>query len=79
VHAIDTAAPVIRDFATANLVLGLGRNASRPVTAGQLTREEAERWIAELSTGPFLATFILFTVVLRAPSQLAMRWRRGWS
>ena len=68
VHTVQTTAPLIRDFPTADTVLGLRRNASRAVNAGQLDRTEAERWVTELEEGPFLATFILFRVTLRAPA-----------
>jgi ubiquinone/menaquinone biosynthesis C-methylase UbiE len=67
VRSVLTTAPIVRDFRTADPILGLRRNASRAVNAGQLDRAEAERWLTDLSTKPFLATFILFTVAIRAP------------
>jgi ubiquinone/menaquinone biosynthesis C-methylase UbiE len=64
VRAVRTSAPVFRDFAVADLILGLRRNATRAVDAGQLDRSEAEHWLTDLTTKPFLATFILFTVIV---------------
>ncbi|WP_433267473.1 methyltransferase domain-containing protein [Actinosynnema sp. CS-041913] len=57
--------PVIRDFPAADEVLGLSRNAERAVRAGQLAGDRAAEWLRELRSGPFLATFMLFTAVLR--------------
>lgn len=62
----DAEAPVLRDFATADDLLGLTRNADRAVRAGRITRPAADAWPADLTTGPFLASFTLFTVVVSA-------------
>jgi ubiquinone/menaquinone biosynthesis C-methylase UbiE len=67
VRSILTTAPNLREFSTADMILGLRRNASRAVAANHLPRAEAEQWLTELTTNPFLATFILFTVVIQAP------------
>jgi len=64
IRAVQTTAPNIRDFHEADVILGLSRNASRAVAAGWLPRATAERWLSELTTKPFLATFILFIVVI---------------
>ncbi|HVW41204.1 MAG TPA: methyltransferase domain-containing protein [Amycolatopsis sp.] len=64
---VVTAAPVFRDFALADKILGLSRNTERAVRAGQLDRAAGERWLAELSAGPFLATSVLFMAVVRRP------------
>ncbi|WP_447006147.1 methyltransferase domain-containing protein [Saccharothrix isguenensis] len=66
VVAVDTEAPVLRDFPTADELLGLTRNAHRAVQAGRITRRAADTWLADLATGPFLATFTLFRVVVSA-------------
>ncbi|MEV0677280.1 methyltransferase domain-containing protein [Actinosynnema sp. NPDC050436] len=58
-------APVIRDFRDADEILGLRRTAQRAVRGGGLARAEAERWLHDLGTRPFLATFVLFSAVLR--------------
>ncbi|TWP51207.1 methyltransferase domain-containing protein [Lentzea tibetensis] len=63
---VTTTAPVFRDHAEAEMVLGLGRNAIRAAQAGLIDEKAARRWVSELETGPFLATFTIFTVVLQA-------------
>ncbi|MFL6144407.1 MAG: methyltransferase domain-containing protein [Labedaea sp.] len=65
---VRTAAPVFRDFDLADKILGLSRNTERAIRAGQLDRAEGERWLAQLSAGPFLATSVLFLAVLRRPA-----------
>lgn len=62
---LHVTAPAIRDFAAADEILGLRRNADRAVRAGELAPDVARRWLRELGTTPFLATFLLFTAVLR--------------
>lgn len=62
---LHVTAPVIRDFPAADEILGLRRNAERAVGAGALAPDVARRWLRELGTTPFLATFLLFTAVLR--------------
>ncbi|CAL9654599.1 2-methoxy-6-polyprenyl-1,4-benzoquinol methylase, mitochondrial [Actinosynnema sp. ALI-1.44] len=57
--------PVFRDFAVADDILGLSRNADRAVRAGQLDADEAVRWLHDLRRRRFLAAFMLFTAVLR--------------
>ncbi|MEU7525367.1 methyltransferase domain-containing protein [Saccharothrix sp. NPDC042600] len=61
--------PVFRDFAVADDILGLSRNADRAVRAGQLDADEAARWLHDLQRQRFLATFMLFTAVLRPGSR----------
>jgi ubiquinone/menaquinone biosynthesis C-methylase UbiE len=70
VLAVRPTAPVFRDFALADKILGLSRNAERAVRAGQLDRDAADRWIAGMREGPFLATSLLFTIVAQAPTSL---------
>lgn len=67
VESVGTTAPVLRDFDTADHLLGLTRNAHRAVTAGHLTRAAADAWLDDLAAGPFLAAFTLFRVVVTAP------------
>jgi ubiquinone/menaquinone biosynthesis C-methylase UbiE len=66
VVTIDTEALLLRDFATADELLGLTRNTHRAVEAGRITRPAADAWLADLTAGPFLATFTLFRVVVSA-------------
>jgi ubiquinone/menaquinone biosynthesis C-methylase UbiE len=66
VHDIQATAPIFRDFAAADPILGLRRNAARAVKAGYLDRAEAENWLTSLTTKPFLATLILFTLIIQA-------------
>ncbi|ONI85659.1 ubiquinone biosynthesis protein UbiE [Saccharothrix sp. ALI-22-I] len=63
---VDTEAPVLRDFTTADELLGLTRNTHRAVQAGRITRPAADAWLADLAAGPFLATFTLFSIVVSA-------------
>lgn len=66
VRSVATTAPVFREFGEADRILGFSRNSERAVKAGRLDRTAADQWLAALRGGPFLATFILFTVVLVA-------------
>ncbi|WP_158840919.1 methyltransferase domain-containing protein [Saccharothrix deserti] len=66
IMTVDTEAPVLRDFSTADELLGLTRNAYGAVQAGRITRPAADAWLADLEAGPFLATFTLFSVVVSA-------------
>ncbi|NUT47840.1 MAG: methyltransferase domain-containing protein [Saccharothrix sp.] len=67
VDTVDTDAILLRDFATADELLGLTRNAHRAAAAGRITRRAADAWLTDLATGPFLATFTLFRVAVTAP------------
>ncbi|WP_371781819.1 methyltransferase domain-containing protein [Streptosporangium subroseum] len=67
VRSVVTAAPVLRDFETADQLWGLRRNVARAIDAGYLDRG-AERWIEEISSMPFLASVMIFLVVAEAPS-----------
>lgn len=66
VVTIDADALLLRDFPVADELLGLTRNTHRAVEAGRITRPAADTWLAELETGPFLASFTLFRVVVSA-------------
>jgi len=55
---------LLRDFATADKIFGLTRNALAAVESGYLGREEAETWIADLATGVVLAAVTLFVTTL---------------
>ncbi|NUP01376.1 MAG: methyltransferase domain-containing protein [Nonomuraea sp.] len=65
VRSVVTVAPVFRDFATADQMFGLRRNVARAVAAGYL-QPGAVEWIDELSSGPFLASTLLFLVAADA-------------
>ncbi|MBB5956739.1 ubiquinone/menaquinone biosynthesis C-methylase UbiE [Saccharothrix tamanrassetensis] len=62
---LQVTAPVFRDFTATDEILGFSRNVERAVRAGRLDCERAGQWLAELRTGRFLATVMLFTAVLR--------------
>ncbi|MFC5053819.1 methyltransferase domain-containing protein [Saccharothrix xinjiangensis] len=64
--SVEATAPVLRDFAVADELLGLTRNADRAARAGRLSRAAARGWLDDLAAGPFLATFTLFSVVVSA-------------
>ncbi|NJP92507.1 methyltransferase domain-containing protein [Nonomuraea sp. FMUSA5-5] len=66
VRSVITAAPVFRDFTTADHLFGLRRNVARAIDAGYLT-QDAEEWIDDLSSQPFLASALLFLVVAEIP------------
>jgi hypothetical protein len=67
VDDVRASAPVFRDFALTDKILGLRRNTERAIRAARMDWAAGDRWLAELSAGPFLATFALFTVVVRRP------------
>jgi hypothetical protein len=58
---------VFRDFAAADAVLGLRRNAHRAVTVGFMTEDAAGAWLDRLGRGPFFAAFVLFSVTAEVP------------
>ena len=55
---------VIRDFASADKIFGLTRNALAAVEAGYINRTEAEAWLVGLKAGPMLAAVTLFVTTL---------------
>ncbi|MEU5866376.1 methyltransferase domain-containing protein [Nonomuraea sp. NPDC047529] len=61
VRSVVTVAPVFRDLAAADQVLGLRRNVVRAVGAGYL-EPGAEEWFDDLASRPFLASALLFLV-----------------
>jgi ubiquinone/menaquinone biosynthesis C-methylase UbiE len=63
VSTVDASVVMFRDFETAEQVLGLRRNTVRAVQAGALAPAAAESWLRRLTSGTFLATFTLFTVL----------------
>ncbi|PSL56706.1 methyltransferase family protein [Saccharothrix carnea] len=66
VTSIEADTQLLHDFTTADELLGLTRNAHRAVQAGRITRRAADTWLADLTTGPFLAAFTLFRVTVSA-------------
>lgn len=58
---------VFRDFAQADRIFGLARNAHAAAEAGYLTKDQAAEWLADLFRGPVSAAVTLFvtTLVLR--------------
>lgn len=65
--AVNAAPIVFRDFAAAEQILGLRRNAARAVAAGTISDERAGQWLDRLSHGSFFATFTFFTATGVAP------------
>ncbi|GGO77270.1 methyltransferase domain-containing protein [Nonomuraea cavernae] len=61
VRTVVTVAPVFRDFTTADHMFGLRRNVGRAIDAGYLD-SDAERWIEDAGSRPFLASALLFLV-----------------
>lgn len=66
VPAVIPVTPVFRDAGLADQVLGLERTTRRAVAAGHLTEQDAERWLAHLTRGPFLAAVTFYIVVAEA-------------
>ncbi len=66
VRSVTPVAVAFAEFDVADQILGLRRNAARMVEAGEFTRADAERWLAGLTAGPFLAGFTFYLVTARA-------------
>jgi ubiquinone/menaquinone biosynthesis C-methylase UbiE len=62
VRSAEALTPPWRDFGQADRLLGLTRNSPRAVAHGYLEPDQAEKWLAELRRGPFLAAVMQFTV-----------------
>jgi hypothetical protein len=67
VRAVEATTPVFRDAHLADRILGLGRNTRKAIAAGDMDDHLCRAWFASLSSGPFLASFSLFTVVAHLP------------
>jgi SAM-dependent methyltransferase len=67
VSTVDATALVLRDPATAELVLGLRRNVVRAVQAGALPDAAADGLMERLAAGPVLASFVVWTVTATHP------------
>jgi ubiquinone/menaquinone biosynthesis C-methylase UbiE len=66
VRNVDPIPVLFRDFAVADQILGLRRNAARAVQAGKLSGANAEPWLRRLSRGPVLAGFTFYLVLAEA-------------
>lgn len=66
VRAVDAVTSVFRDFATADKILGLHRNAASAVEHGYLTAERADGWLAALESGTMTAAVTLFVTTVEA-------------
>ena len=66
VRSVRVAAPLFRDFPSADQILGLHRNTIRAIGAGYLA-PAAAAWTAQAASGPFLATAPLFLVTAETP------------
>lgn len=62
VETVLATTPVFRDVQEADHTLGLGRNLQKAIDAGHIDRARGHRWFAELSQGPFYASFTLVGV-----------------
>lgn len=67
VHHANATMVVFRDFNAAEPVLRLHSVCERAWRAGALTEQAGGAWLSRMSGGPFLAGFVLFTAVGRAP------------
>lgn len=66
VRSVDPIAVLLRDFDTADQILGLRRNAARAVLAGRLPETDAEAWVQRLASGPLVAGFTFYVVIAQA-------------
>lgn len=62
VRALATVPITFTDIELGDRILQLRQNTERAVDAGWLSVGAAESWVRGLTEGPFLATFVLFTV-----------------
>ena len=67
VRSVVTAAPVFRDFETADQIFGLRRNVARAIAAGYIG-SEAQEWVEEAGSRPFLVTALIFLVTAEVPA-----------
>ena len=66
IRSVEPIAVLLRDFDTADQILGLRRNAARAVQAGQMREGDAEPWLERLVRGPVVAGFTFFLVIAEA-------------
>lgn len=65
-RSVDPIAVCFQDFAIADLILGLRRNAARGIQAGNLTDTAVTPWLDRLQETPFLAGFTFYLVTAQA-------------
>ncbi|WDZ82507.1 methyltransferase domain-containing protein [Micromonospora cathayae] len=63
IRSVEPVAVLFRDFGTADQILGLRRNSTRAVAAGELAEADVDAWLHRLATGPLLAGFTFYLVV----------------
>ena len=66
VRSVEAMPVLFRDFRTADLILGLRRNSTRAVDAGELSDAATGAWLSRLATGPVLAGFTLYLITVAA-------------
>ncbi|XTZ16740.1 methyltransferase domain-containing protein [Micromonospora echinospora] len=66
IRSVEPVAVLFQDFATADAILGLRRNAARAVAAGELAEADVAPWLRRLETGPLVAGFTFYLVVAEA-------------
>jgi ubiquinone/menaquinone biosynthesis C-methylase UbiE len=62
IESVQAMPVLLRDFETADQILGLRRNSARAVAAGVLVESEVGSWLQRLRDRPFLAGFTLYLV-----------------
>ncbi|GAB1644363.1 methyltransferase domain-containing protein [Krasilnikovia sp. MM14-A1259] len=67
VESVDATVAVFRDYRSAETILRMPTVAERAWQAGHLDEDTARAWLAELTTGPFLAAVTFFTATGRLP------------
>jgi hypothetical protein len=63
VRHVEATAVIFREFEAAETVLRLRSVCERAWRAGALTEEAGRAWLGRVASGPFLASFLLFTAV----------------
>jgi ubiquinone/menaquinone biosynthesis C-methylase UbiE len=77
VESVHATAAVFRDYRSAETILRMPTVAERAWQAGHLGEDNARAWLAELTTGPFLAAVTFFTATGRLPGDSNNRPAQG--
>lgn len=68
VRSVTVSAGVFTDHGVAEAILGMSRNVERAIASGHLT-DDARRWAASLTVGPFVAALSMFVVTVERASE----------
>jgi ubiquinone/menaquinone biosynthesis C-methylase UbiE len=73
VDSVDATVALFRDYHSAETILRMPTVAERAWQAGYLDEDKGRAWLAELTTGPFLAAVTFFTATGRVPGDSSDR------